>query len=377
MEKSFKYRIYPNKIQEELILKTFGCARFVYNYFLEEHRKYFEETGQFLGVYECSKRLTILKASPGMEWLREPDKSALQQSIRDLDRAYKNFFRRCKNGERSGYPVFKSKKDSLQTYRTCGYGNKIKVFYNLIQLPKVGRIRCKLSRPISGRILSVVVSRVPSGKFYVSLTCADVLVPQMKKTNRQIGIDVGIKEFATLSNEGKIEATFFEKDKRKRITRLQRSLSRKPKESKRHEKTRLLLSKLYEKTTNQRVDFLQKLSTSLIKEYDILAVENIDIKNLLKNKRINKQVKDLSWGAFIRFLEYKANWYGKKLIKVNKYFPSSQLCNKCGYRNPKTKNIKLREWTCPRCGAHHDRDINAAKNILAEGLRILSEKTNQ
>lgn len=158
---------------------------------------------------------------------------------------------------------------------------------------------------------------------------------------------------------------------------MQRSLSRKPKESKRHEKTRLLLSKLYEKTTNQRVDFLQKLSTSLIKEYDILAVENIDIKNLLKNKRINKQVKDLSWGAFIRFLEYKANWYGKKLIKVNKYFPSSQLCNKCGYRNPKTKNIKLREWTCPRCGAHHDRDINVAKNILAEGLRILSEKTNQ
>ena len=367
MEKAYKFRIYPTTAQAALIAQTFGCKRWVYNHFLAERIAIYESEKRKAGRFEQDKRLTQLKKET--EWLRAPDKCALQNALADLDAAYQNFFRRVKSGEKPGFPKFKSKRDKHQSYRTSG---TIKMHAKHIQLPKLGLVQCRISKQVEGRIISATVSQNPSGKYFVSVLCTDVEIQQMDRTGAMVGVDLGLKELAiTSDNQHFANPKHFNKSQKK-LAKLQRELSRKSKGSNNREKARIKVARLHERIANQRLDSAHKMTTSLVRDYDLIAIETLVPKNMVKNRRLAKAISDAAWGEIVRQLEYKCNWYGKELVKVDRFYPSSQTCNSCGYKNSNTKNLAVREWDCPKCGVHHDRDVNAAKNILDEGLRILS-----
>lgn len=369
MERACKYRIYPNKRQEELIQKTFGCARFVYNYYLNKRKEMYENDKITFTYNMCSKDLTQLKKE--LDWLIEVDSVALQKALKDLDAAYKNFYE--KRAER---PKFKSKKDRHKSYRTnytkTSVGGNIMFENNRIKLPKLGWVKTRDKQIPNGRILNATISQEPNGHYYCSLCCTDVEFKQYPKTNQNVGIDLGLIDFAILSDGSKIENPRFYEKSEKKLAKLQRELSRKTIGGSNWNKTRLKIAKLNKHIANQRTDFLHKLTTEIVKNYDVICIEDLDVQSMKEtnNSIRNKRVGDVSWSEFRRQLTYKSDWYGRQLSIVDRYYPSSQTCHCCGHIDGK-KLEDIRNWVCPNCGEELDRDINASINILQEGLRVL------
>lgn len=366
MLKAFKYRIYPNKVQEVIIAKHIGCVRWVYNYGLERKIQAWTTDKKNMSKFDISNELPDLKVKEGTKWLSEVNAQSLQSSLEHLDQAYKRFFK-----QKKGFPRFKSKHNSRQSF-TIPQHFKIKKYEHKLVLPKIGEINIKMHRDFKGSMRKVVISKTSTGKYYASILVDTIEQPfKCKKVKEAttLGIDLGIKSFITLSDGRKVDNPKILNQYQKRLKKAQQSLSRKVKGSNNRNKSRIKVARVHEKVSNIRKDFLHKLSHSLTHENQVrtIVVEDLNVSGMQKNHHLARSIGDCSWSAFIDMLKYKCEWNGINFIEIGRFEPSSKLCSDCGTIN---KNLKLsdREWTCTACGVVHDRDINAAKNIKIMGL---------
>lgn len=364
MQKGVKFRIYPNREQKNLINQTLGCCRLIYNRGLAMREDAFK-IGNKIGYSKTSAMLTELKRSESFAFLKAVDSIALQQSLRDLDRGYVNFFQK-----RASHPTFKSKHNNHQSYHTINQGDNIRIVGKYIKLPKLGFVKVRQSVAV-GKINNVTVELTPTGKYFAVLNVEFAPHPMINMSGT-IGIDVGIKEFYSDSNGNKLSNPKYLERNMRKLIREQRKLSRKEKCSSNRKKQRVKVALVHEKITNQRNDFLQKQSTILIRENQTICIEDLKVKNMMRNHKLAKSIGSAAWSKFFEMLSYKAAWYGNEVIKVPTMYPSSQTCSCCGYKNPLVKNLAIRKWECPKCHATHDRDTNASLNILNKGLQMQS-----
>jgi putative transposase len=402
MEKGYKFRIYPNEEQKIQIAKTCGCCRFVYNHYLAERIEVYKEQDKKLTLNECNKDLTSLKQAEESKWLKDVDKFALYYSLDNLDKAYDNFFREKKKGNiTQGFPKFKKKHKSKKRYKTAYTNGNIEVGEDYVKLPKLGKVKAVIHRLVEGRIINATVEHSSSDKYYVSIGCSDILchnittsdiviksvlpymleipylvyininsVERIKSRDNYIGVDLGIADFAIDSNGVKYENNKYYRKEEKILAYNQKKLSKKVIGSERYRKKRIKIARLHEKIRNQRTDYLQKLSSKFINENQVICIEDLAVSNMVKNEKLSKAISEAGWAEFRRMLEYKAQWYGKQVVIVDRFYASSKTCSNCGYKL-KALDLSVREWTCPACKLLHDRDINAAKGLAKEGLIIL------
>ncbi len=364
MLKAYKYRIYPNNEQKVQLAKTFGCCRFVYNQTLLYRKETYEKEKKSVSKTDCNNYCNR-ELKKKYEWLKEVDKFALTNAIYNMDSAYQKFFK-----EHTGYPKFKSKHDSHKSYTTNFTNGNIKVYFEngKIKLPKLKEVKTKLHRKFDGQIKSATISQVPSGKYYVSIL-VETEHEELPQTGKNIGLDLGIKDLCITSGGKKYENPKTIKKYEKKLAKLQRQLAHKEKRSRNYYKQKRKIARCHEKITNTRKDYLHKVSHKIISGNQVIVSENLQIKNMVKNHQLAKTISDVSWYELTRQLGYKAEWNGRQYIKIDTFYAGSQICSACGYQNTDIKDLSVREWICPKCRSKHDRDINAAKNILAEGLR--------
>lgn len=365
IKRAYRYRFYPTVEQEQTLARTFGCVRFVYNRMLRERTDAWFERQERLGYHATSAKLTALKKEPELEWLNEVSSVPLQQSLRHLQTAFANFFAR-----RAKYPSFK-RKDAKQAaeYTTSAFkwnGKELR----LAKMEAPLNIRWSRKIPKAAVVTTVTVSKDAAGRYFASLLCDDA-VPKKSKVSAQVGIDLGLTHFAILSTGEKIASPKAFRRNEARLAKAQKRLARKQKGSKNRAKEKLKVARIHARITDARRDFLHKLSTRLVNENQVIAIETLAVSNMQKNHCLAKSISDASWSEFVRQLEYKSQWYGRELVGINKWYPSSKRCNDCGYV-VSALPLSVREWSCPECGTIHDRDVNAARNVLAAGRAVLA-----
>ena len=365
--RAFVFRIYPNRAQRELLSRTFGCVRLVYNHYLDRKKQLWEESKQSMSYNACAKDLTSLKKEK--EFLKEVDSIALQQSLRHLDTAYTNFFKR----KESGYPRFKSKRRGKQSYTTVNVNNNIRLEGGRIRLPKLGEVKIRQHRevPEDWSLKSVTVKRVPSGKYYVSILFEYENQVKEREMNRVLGLDFSMPDLYVTSEGEHCGYPKYFRQAEQKLARAQRRLSKMQKGSANYRKQKVKVAKIHEKIANRRKDFLHKRSHEIAEGYDAVCIEDLDMQGMSKALHFGKSVHDDGWGMFTRMLEYKLADRGGTLVKIDRWYPSSQMCSGCGHIVPEVKDLGVRVWFCDWCLEYHDRDENAAANIRDEGRRLL------
>lgn len=367
--KSYKFRLLPKEDQIPMLEKHFGCSRFIYNYFLKEKQEHYLKNKETLNYNNCSSILTALKKNEEFKWLNEVNSQSLQASLKNLESAYGNFFKK-----KSKFPRFKSKKNK-NSFHVPQFVDVIGSEIRIPKFIKTNKLQFIKHRPIKGKICAATISKNPSGKYYVSILTEQVNKEDQSKTGSSIGIDIGIKDFIITSDGNKFPNYRFKKQYQRKLTKLQKHFARKQKGSNRKEKLRIKIAKLHEKITNSREDMQHKLSSSLLNKYDVICLETLAVKNMMQNHKLAYAIGDAAWYSFISKLQYKAQWRGKRIVQIEQFYPSSKTCNECGHINQGLK-LNQRSWICPKCRSILDRDINAAINILNRGLTIVNQSSS-